>query len=72
MSTHVQQGDSAGGDLGGTFPSPTVSPASTLNHLPKYGSLALATGAGLASGDYFILTGTVLGLETLNLIVQKP
>jgi len=40
--------------------------------LPSYASVALAQAAGLVSGDYFILTGTVVGILTLNLIVAIP
>ena len=40
--------------------------------LPQYASLAAATTAGVTSGQAFILTGIVLGLETFKIVVVKP
>lgn len=46
--------------------------ADGMNQLPQYANLTAATNGGLVSGDYFILTGQLLGLSPLNYIVQKP
>jgi hypothetical protein len=40
--------------------------------LPSYSSVTAAQNAGLVSGDYFVLTGVVIGLLTLNLVVKIP
>lgn len=73
MARHVLEGDTAGGDLSGMFPSPVVATITTaLNNLPRYSSVALALSGGHVSGDYFVLTGGVLGLNTINLLAQLP
>lgn len=69
---HIYQGDSATGDLTGTYPSPTVNTNSVLGHLSPYTSLAAAKSGGLASGDFFVLTGILIGVNLVNLIVQVP
>lgn len=40
--------------------------------LPEYSSVAAAVADGLSSGAYFILTGIVLGLNTVKLIAKIP
>jgi len=45
---------------------------SLLSTLPVYASLAAATSAGVTSGQAFILSGAVLGIETFKIVVIKP